>query len=327
VCFQSGIIQRVGSEKVRDRLGARRRPHPHHQRRTVLADGARRTHSSLRRLAADARDDGIRHRAGRREPIGLTQRAKPLDRQQERLVGGLAELAASEVGTRAPPPDAAHLAVGDVGETLARSFTPAEEKPLDHAHVRLDASSGHDDSHRTIRRVAGGEHERELVERAAAGDLDAFAELVRTHERRVASVLYRLLDDRRDVEEATQDVFVQAWRNLRRFRGHAQLFTWLYRIAVNEALMRNRRKRPNVQELDERLAAAPDLEPGLRDRLVQALSDLPVEYRAAVVLRDVEGLTNAEVAEALGISVAAAKSRIHRGRMQIRDALADLEED
>jgi RNA polymerase sigma-70 factor, ECF subfamily len=175
--------------------------------------------------------------------------------------------------------------------------------------------------------VAGGEHERDLVERAAAGDLDAFAELVRTHERRVASVLYRLLDDRRDVEEATQDVFVQAWRNLRRFRGHAQLFTWLYRIAVNEALMRNRRKRPNVQELDERLAAAPDLEPGLRDRLVQALSDLPVEYRAAVVLRDVEGLTNAEVAEALGISVAAAKSRIHRGRMQIRDALAGLEKD
>ena len=165
----------------------------------------------------------------------------------------------------------------------------------------------------------------ELVERAAAGDLDAFGELVRAYERRVASVLYRLLDDRRDVEEATQDVFVRVWRNLPRFRGHAQLFTWLYRIAVNEALMRRRRKRPAVQELDERLAAAPDPEPGLQDLLLRELAALPFEYRAAVVLRDVEGLTNAEVAKALGISVAAAKSRIHRGRMQIRGALASWE--
>jgi RNA polymerase sigma-70 factor (ECF subfamily) len=168
--------------------------------------------------------------------------------------------------------------------------------------------------------------DRELIERAAAGDLDAFAELVRAHELRVASVLYRLLDDRRDVEEATQDVFVQAWRSLPRFRGHSQLFTWLYRIAVNEALMRRRRKRPDVQELDERQAAAPDPEPGLRDLLVRALAALPFEYRAAVVLRDVEGLTNAEVAETLGISVAAAKSRIHRARLQLRDALARWEQ-
>lgn len=173
--------------------------------------------------------------------------------------------------------------------------------------------------------MPGRHHDRELVERAGAGDLDAFGELVRTYERRVASVLYRLLDDRRDVEEATQDVFVQAWRNLHRFRGNAQLFTWLYRIAVNEALMRKRRKRHDVQALDERLAAAADPEPGLRDLLVRAVSALPFEHRAAVVLRDVEGLSNAEVADALGISVAAAKSRIHRGRLQIRDALADWE--
>jgi RNA polymerase sigma-70 factor, ECF subfamily len=239
----------------------------------------------------------------------------------------LAELAASEVGAGAPASDAAGLTVGDIGETLARFFASAEQQPLDHAHVGLDASSGHSDSHRTIRGVPETEEEREIVERAAAGDLDAFAELVRAYERRVTSVLYRLLDDRRDVEEATQDVFVQAWRNLGRFRGHAQLFTWLYRIAVNEALMRRRRKRHDVQELDDRLAAAPDPEPGLRDLLVRELAALPFEHRAAVVLRDVEGLSNAEVAQALGISVAAAKSRIHRGRIQIRDALAHWEQD
>jgi RNA polymerase sigma-70 factor (ECF subfamily) len=191
----------------------------------------------------------------------------------------------------------------------------------------LDVSSGHGDSNRTISGVSESDRERELVERAAAGDLDAFAELVRANEYRVASVLYRLLDDFRDVEEATQDVFVQAWRNLGRFRGHAQLFTWLYRIAVNEALARRRRKRHDVQELDERLAAAPDPEPGLRELLVRELAALPFEYRAAVVLRDVEGLSNAEVAEVLGISVAAAKSRIHRGRMQIRAALERWEQD
>jgi RNA polymerase sigma-70 factor, ECF subfamily len=174
--------------------------------------------------------------------------------------------------------------------------------------------------------VPGEDRDRELVERAAAGDLEAFGELVHAYERRVASVLYRLLDDRRDVEEATQDVFVQAWRNLHRFRGKAQLFTWLYRIAVNEALMRKRRKRPAMQELDERLAAPPDPEPGLQGLLVRELSALPFEHRAAVVLRDVEGLTSAEVAEVLGVSVAAAKSRIHRGRMQLRNALAHWEQ-
>ena len=275
---------------------------------------------------ADAFDHGVRHGAGRRGTIGIAQSAKPVERPQERLVDRLAELATGQVRACAPAPDAASLALGDVGETLARLFAPAYEKPLDHAHVGLDASSRHSDAHRTIRRVPKADHDRELVERAAAGDLDAFAELVRAYEHRVASVLYRLLDDRRDVEEATQDVFVQAWRNLHRFRGRAQLFTWLYRIAVNEALMRRRRKRHDTQELDERLAAAPGPEPGLQDLLVRELAALPFEYRAAVVLRDVEGLTNAEVAEALGISVAAAKSRIHRGRLQIRDALARWEQ-
>jgi RNA polymerase sigma-70 factor (ECF subfamily) len=176
-------------------------------------------------------------------------------------------------------------------------------------------------------RVTRTDRDRELVERAAAGDVDAFGELVRDYERRVASVLYRLLDDERDVEEATQDVFVQAWRHLPRFRADAQLFTWLYRITVNEALMRKRRKRHAVEELDDDVAGTPDPEPGLREVLVRALASLPFEHRAAVVLRDVEGLTNAEVAEALGISVPAAKSRIHRGRMQIRDELAGWDQE
>lgn len=172
-----------------------------------------------------------------------------------------------------------------------------------------------------------------LIARARAGEIEAFAELVRRYERRVRSVLLRLLDDERDVEEATQDAFVQAWRNLDRYRGEAAAFTWLYRIAVNEALMRRRRKRPTLTELDEAAERelARDQRPSppeataenrdLRRFLVSRLRELPLDYRAPIVLRDVEGLSNQEVADVLGISLAAAKSRIHRARMQIRAEL------
>jgi RNA polymerase sigma-70 factor (ECF subfamily) len=148
----------------------------------------------------------------------------------------------------------------------------------------------------------------------------------------VRGLLSRLLDDPRDVEEATQDTFVQAWRGLGRFEGRSAVFTWLYRIAVNEALMRRRRTKPPTQELDERVERKL-ARPGedavetaeLRGLLVAQIAALPFEYRAPLVLRDLEGLSNAEVAEALGLSVAAAKSRIHRARMTIRAALEQWE--
>jgi len=161
-----------------------------------------------------------------------------------------------------------------------------------------------------------------LVAGAKAGDVDAFAELVRRYERRVRSVLARLLDDPRDAEEAAQDVFVQAWRRIDGFRGDAAMFTWLYRIAVNEALQRRRRRRPPTAELDDRDAASED-DHEMREAgsfLLAQLRELPIDYRAPVVLRDLEGLSNEEVADVLGISVAAVKSRVHRGRMQIRAA-------
>jgi RNA polymerase sigma-70 factor (ECF subfamily) len=166
--------------------------------------------------------------------------------------------------------------------------------------------------------------ERELLEQAKEGDLDAFAEFVRAFERRIRTVLYRLLDDARDVDEAVQDTFVQAWRHRESFRGDAAPYTWLYRIAVNEALMRRRRKTVPTTELQETTIrggedayAAADA----RAFLIERLRALPIEHRTAVVLRDVEGLSNEEVARVLEISLAAAKSRIHRGRMQLREEL------
>lgn len=172
--------------------------------------------------------------------------------------------------------------------------------------------------------------ERDLLEQAKAGDLEAFAEFMRTFERRIRTALYRLLDDARDIDEAVQDTFVQAWRNLERFRGDAAPYTWLYRIAVNEALMRRRRKTLPTTELQETTVAGGGdafAAADVRAFLIERLRQLPGEYRAAVVLRDVEGLSNEEVAQVLEISLAAAKSRIHRGRMRLREELALWERD
>lgn len=226
------------------------------------------------------------------------------------------------------------------GEVGARPPAAPVAQLVDRPHDPSDAAARQADSESydsamSFEPERARSEDRELLAQARAGDLDAFARFVRAHERRVRSVLLRLLDDERDVEEATQDTFVQAWRNLDRYRGEAAVFTWLYRIAVNEALMRRRRKRLSLTELDE--AAERELsERGaeesppeaaaraeeLRRFLVARIKALRFDYRAPLVLRDVEGLSNQEVADALGLSLAAAKSRIHRARMQIR---ADLE--
>jgi RNA polymerase sigma-70 factor, ECF subfamily len=176
-----------------------------------------------------------------------------------------------------------------------------------------------------------------LLIRAQSGDLAAFEEFVRRFERRVRGLLARILDDQRDVEEAAQDTFVQAWRHLDRFRGDAAPFTWLYRIAVNEALQRMRRRELPTVSVDQvpgldlevepgptRRAPAADVEAENRELLAflaERVRALPPEFRAPLVLRDIEGLSNREVAEVLGLSLAAAKSRIHRARMAIRREL------
>jgi RNA polymerase sigma-70 factor, ECF subfamily len=186
--------------------------------------------------------------------------------------------------------------------------------------------------------VAPGEQtDAELAQRAREGDVDAFAEIVRRHERRLRLVLLRILDDARDVEEAVQDAFVQAWRNLDRYRGEAAFFTWLYRIGVNAALAKTRRKERTTVSIEmlgaegaahglgEALPETATEAHELRSRIVEALAQLPFEHREAVVLRDVAGLSNEEVAHALGISLPAAKSRIHRGRLELRELLEPLE--
>jgi RNA polymerase sigma-70 factor (ECF subfamily) len=185
--------------------------------------------------------------------------------------------------------------------------------------------------------VTGGPSEQDLIRRARAGDQEAFAELVMIHADRVVGALRRFGLDAGDADEVAQEVFLRAWRGLARFEERAQFSTWLYRIAFNEAQRRlARRTLPRAQPVAETpggdaldpVAALPEpAESGPEARalageferqLEAALEQLPPEWRAAVVLRDVEGLSTHDAAEIAGVGEAAFKSRLHRGRMQLR---------
>jgi RNA polymerase sigma-70 factor (ECF subfamily) len=177
--------------------------------------------------------------------------------------------------------------------------------------------------------------EPELIRKARAGDEDAFAELVLSHADRVYGALLRFGLDADEADEVAQEVFVRAWRGLARFEERSQFSTWLYRIAFNEAQRRlSRRPPPRAEPEPDRenpvvsLPEAPELGPEAQtlDRefertLEQALDQLPADWRAAVVLRDVVGLSTHDAADVAGIREAAFKSRLHRGRMQLRALL------
>ncbi|MBV9416203.1 MAG: sigma-70 family RNA polymerase sigma factor [Solirubrobacterales bacterium] len=174
-----------------------------------------------------------------------------------------------------------------------------------------------------------------LIERARRGDVDAFSSLVEAHSGRVYRTLRGLSLEPDEAEEVAQEVFVRAWRGLRQFEGRAQLSTWLYRIAYNEAQRRLARRPSSAispgYAPEEALRDVPDNPQGGPDAraldrefesiLAQALRELPHERRVAVVLRDIEGLSTEEAASVVGIRQAAFKSRLHRGRMQLRELL------
>ncbi len=171
----------------------------------------------------------------------------------------------------------------------------------------------------------GSPSSRLLLQQIHNGDQRALAEFVRDHEERVVSIVSRVLDDPQDVLEVTQDTFIAVWRNAGTFRGDAAVATWVHRIAMNEALMRVRRKRRPQTTLD--IADAIRVADGAdgpadaaartaRIRAVRAaLAKLPLDQRAAVALRDLEGYSSAEAAAILGIAEPALKTRLHRGRM------------
>lgn len=181
-------------------------------------------------------------------------------------------------------------------------------------------------------RPAPAEEEAVLVERAKASDRDAFEELVRRHAERLYAVVLRFVADGDEAQEVTQEAFLRAWRSIPRFEGRSAFFTWLYRIGINEAKRRAGRRPPVpvVSLEDEPVPEAPDWsmapetragQRDLRAVLERAIRSLPVEYRATVILRDVEGLSTKEAAEVMDLGEAAFKSRLHRARLAVRRAV------
>ncbi|HSJ70879.1 MAG TPA: sigma-70 family RNA polymerase sigma factor [Acidimicrobiia bacterium] len=171
----------------------------------------------------------------------------------------------------------------------------------------------------------------DLVERARAGDRDAFGELVRIHQHEVFTLAVRLVHDRDLAADVTQDAFVRAWRAMPKFRGDAKFSTWLHRITVNTAWThRTRRNRVRLDPL-ESLAAEPEsasLDPIragesaiLAPTIADALASLSSSVRAVVVLKDIYDWSHAEIADHLDITVTAAKVRLHRGRKELRESL------
>ena len=166
----------------------------------------------------------------------------------------------------------------------------------------------------------------DLVSRAQAGRLDAFEELVRRHRLGAYRVALRMLGDESDAEDATQDAFVQAWRNLDRFRADAAFSTWMYRIVTNRCLnmLRARRRTEPLPEDREAPASRPDRIAEGRwqvEQLQRAIGRLTPEQRAPLVLRELQGCTYEEIAEALDLSISAVKSRLHRARLEILAAM------
>ena len=183
-----------------------------------------------------------------------------------------------------------------------------------------------------------------LVEALRNGDPHAMEQLVETYADRVYRLTLRITGSKEDAEEATQDALWTAGRKIHTFKGDSAFGSWLYRIAANAAYMKLRARKAKAREIaiEDVLPALDDggvhfepmddwsprveertLNGELRDVLDAAIAELPPDYRTALVLHDIEGLPNPDVAETLGISLPAVKSRIHRSRLYLRKRLSD----
>jgi RNA polymerase sigma-70 factor (ECF subfamily) len=194
----------------------------------------------------------------------------------------------------------------------------------------------------TIQPIAGTDEQHPdvaLVERVRAGDISAYDELVRKYERQVFRIAQHITQNREDAQDVAQDAFLKAYEKLDQFQGNSKFYTWLVRIAVNESLMRLRRRRTGkLVSMDEDVQTeegsvprdfadwAPDPEQNysraeLNRILRKTIKGLPPGFRVVFELRDVQGLSTEDTAEALGLSVPAVKSRLLRARLQLRERL------
>lgn len=183
------------------------------------------------------------------------------------------------------------------------------------------------------------EDEPTLVAAAQAGDLNAFDTLVGRYERKIFRLAQNITQNKEDAEDVMQEAFLKAFEHLHEFQGNSRFYTWLVRIAVNQALMKLRKRRPNQVSLDEQLDTGEELIPRevedwgpspvdrfeqkqLSEILTKAIGELDPSFRIVFQLRDIEELSTEETAEALGLSVPAVKSRLLRARLKLRTRLS-----
>ncbi len=176
--------------------------------------------------------------------------------------------------------------------------------------------------------------DEQLVERALAGDGDAFGEVVRRWERKIYALAYGITGSAEEARDATQETFINAYRNLPRFRGEAQVSSWLHRIAVNQCITRQRRARTRAETgLEEEVEAGrehfistgPEASPAHASESKQraeavrrAVASLPQELREVVLMKEFEELTFQEIADALQIPLSTVKSRLYTALKQLR---------
>src|SRR5512146_1520200 len=187
--------------------------------------------------------------------------------------------------------------------------------------------------------VLTGIEEGTLVEQAREGEMQAFSELVRRYEGKIFRLAQHITQNREDAEDVLQETFMKAYEHLDQFKGDSKFYTWIVRIAVNQALMKLRRRKTDKSvSLDEQIDTGEDTvvreiaawgenpeQQFTREEIGKvldtAIQSLEPPYRSVFVLRDIEDLSTEETAEALGLSIPAVKSRLLRARLQLREKL------
>lgn len=166
------------------------------------------------------------------------------------------------------------------------------------------------------------------------GNLDAFGILVHRYQDRLYTSLARFLDNQEDAQDVMQETFLSAFANARRFKGQSRFYTWIYRIAMNHAIDLHRRKKPrqtlSIYQVNQEEPADPNEAEGPQQTLIReedrqwlrtALKSLSDEHRMVIVMKEIDDMRYEEIAEVLDVPVGTVRSRLHRARLELKDAL------
>ena len=180
------------------------------------------------------------------------------------------------------------------------------------------------------------EHEEtDVISRCQRGDQEALKEIFDKYHKKVYSIAYGVVRQREEALDIVQEVFIKLFRSIKDFKGRSQFYTYLYRMVMNTAIDHTRKAgKQFVSSLDEEGSFEPAVEPEkgpekillqkeLEEKVKLAMNELPAEQRAAIVFRDVEGLSYQEMAEAMGCSMGTVMSRLHYGRRKMQELLKD----